>query len=463
MHAIRISILFILATTQSFAQSGSDETFKVKRYTVADKPRSVVLENILMDQMKPLGEIKGSYLSASFYRNDDLVYLRLNNPNVSVGDRFMIYEDRGPVSVPGRFQKEMGRDVFIKGYAEVTKVVSEAVIARLYDCGMNVGIGDKIMDLIDTNISISPQEPRREIQGVVLRSAKNLGLIGPYDFVYLNKGSKDGLELNDRLYVQRKAELIWGASDKEKKPPVNIAELVLVHLGKEVSTAYVLGADDHFAPGSVFKSAISEVKFLNEKKASSEVEAAQTSQNESSVSTKSDASTEESFESEIDIHRSYFSFAPGVMERIDRDGIHRPFFSLLFEGGSDRFALPLKLSIVNQGEQEFELGFLMHWNLQPWPKHPRLSLSLGAGPQISYIYTHTTKMSASNFAIGGTTKAEARYYFSDKLFFLARPAEMALYFWQYQNSEPQGFKSTSESKFDFAARIQTFFGLGFQF
>ena len=48
-------------------------------------------------------------------------------------------------------------------------------------------------------------------------------------------------------------------------PEVNIAELVVVNLDENFSTAYVLSANDRVERGNSFKTAISLVKFLEDK------------------------------------------------------------------------------------------------------------------------------------------------------------------------------------------------------
>ncbi len=455
--------LFVILTNifagSLFAQIRGQDEFDIKRFSITDEEVTVTREHLLMDRLDPLGTVKGSYLSGSFFSNDDLVYLKLKNQQVSVGDKMMIYQDNGPVEIPGKFQKYTGKDILVKGFAEVTKVQADAIIAKLYDCSMQIQVGDQIMSPIDLNLKLVPKEPSKMIRGIVLRSSKNLGIIGPYDYVYLNKGSKDGLEINDRLYVSKKAELNWDAGSKEKKPAVNVSELVVVHTGENVSTAYVLASENSFAPGSVFKSAISDVRFLNEQDLQAEAAAQPTT---SPTDESEDEKVAEQEDFDFQNSSSYFLLGAGTFETIDRDGIHRPYFSAVGEFGGEKFAMPFKFNTLKSEHQEIDLGLTYHKFFQPFSSS-QIQLVLGAGPNINYGFVHGKSLSGQTIELGIMLTAQARAYFSDTLFFFASPLEPTISFWHYAYAKTKGFKATTESEFDVRGRIYTSVGLGWNF
>lgn len=239
----------------------AEEEFDIKQNRFISEPATLHMENLILDKMEDLGTIVGSYKNVVYLTNEDAVYLKMKNP-VSVGDKFSVYRDMGAVDVPGTFIKKAGRSIWIKGYVVVTAIEANTVVAKIYDANIDVLKGDKIGPNWELSVKISPQEPKHSIRGMILASAKDTKFIGPFEFAYLNKGSDDGLELNDRLFVFRTGD---GKEEISKDlPEVNIAELVVTHLGPKTATAYCMGATESFGAGSTFKSAKSEVKYIGD-------------------------------------------------------------------------------------------------------------------------------------------------------------------------------------------------------
>jgi hypothetical protein len=453
-----LTILLMAKNLAAETQSGETD-FDVKRYDFQKTDAKVTLEHLLVDKLDSLGTIGGSFLNASFLRDDDLVYLKLKNPAVSVGDRFLLGADEGPVPIPGKFGKQVGRSLLIKGYAEVTKIVKQSVVAKLYDTSMNITVGDLVLDLFDQNFKIEPREPEKMVRGLVLRSAKNLGAIGAYDFVYIDRGEKDGLRLNDRLFVYRTAE---GARvlDKER-PPVNIAELVVVHLAEHAATAYVRGAEDSFSAGAHFRSAISEVKFLSDTAMDGLSAVAPKAEVQLPESRSSDELDFDDEDFEVETRGDHFAFGPGINAPVDRDGFHRPYFAFHLEYGIPNYSFPLTLTVYKADklgfkfapryEYEHRLAGASHWKL-----------IAGAGPLFDYQYSSQTNNSLTQFGLGIGFVGAAQYFFSETLFVSLAPAAIDLTFWRYKSTEVSGV-SNSSADMDLAGNWSPFVSLGYTF
>lgn len=449
--SLQIFALFLFSLTSSViqAESAADiKDYSVSRYNFQKSTPKVAVEHLLVDRVDAIGTVSGSYLQAAFLRDGDLVYLKLNNPAVSVGDQFMICNDSGPVPVPGKYGQTMGRDLLIKGYAEATKVTEHAVVAKIFNASMNISIGDLILSTNDVSFTIEPKEPSKMIRGKVLRSAKNLGLIGAYDFVYLNRGEKDGMQLNDRLYVYRTAEGV--RTIDKNRPAVNIGELVIVHMGDHVSTAYVLSAEDSFNPGSFFKSAISEVKFLADKPG--EIQGAEVNKQES------DAEAEDAEQNyQVGKVDSYFSFGPGVAMEIDKKGVHKPHLSLVAEYGFDQFAFPLSITIYRASSIGFTVAPRYQLEFRT-PSLPHWIFRAGAGPYVDYTYDNVSGAKSKTLSMGLETIGLADYFLSDSLFVSIVPAALDLRIWQ-----TQWVNASTESKVDMGLRWSVFAALGYTF
>jgi hypothetical protein len=427
MKTTIVTASFVLALTfirLVYAAEKENLEFEVKRYDFQRTDAKVVIEHMLVDKVDSLGAVSGSYIKAAFLRDGDLAYLKLDNPAVSVGDHFMIYADRGPVPIPGKYQKDIGRDVLIKGFAEVVKVTPTAVVAKIYNAAMNITIGDKVMSPFDQNFKIDPKEPTKMINGQVLRSVNNLGLIGSFDFVYLDRGEKDGLELNDHLYVYRTAE---GSRKIDKnRPSLDVAELVIVNMGEHVSTAYVLSAEDTFEPGSHFKSAISEVKFLAEKPIEDITAAAE--KKTASQTNIDGESTDENYE--IAGNGNYFSFGPGFTSLLDKNGMHRPYFTIIAEYGMGEWIFPLALTIYKSYSMGVKLAPRYQFDFAS-RNFPHWVLGIGAGPYFEYIWASQAGVTDKTITLGGEIVGQVKYFLSENLFVNMTPLAFDIGIWNH--------------------------------
>jgi hypothetical protein len=220
----------------------------------------VTPRNIMVEQMESLGEISGSNRTANYLTNGDLVFLRMNIP-VSVGDVFSVYTDHGPLKKSYRFQQDTGRRVQILGEVFITDVKSGWIIGRLRNAQDDIQRGHQIGRLMNFQVQLKPQEPQKPIRGRILGGSEGEQMIGTYRFAFIDKGSQDGLNLNDRLLVMKEPDSINKVS--ANFPELPIAELIVVHLDQRYSTVYVFGGIESFAAGAPFKSAISEERYLD--------------------------------------------------------------------------------------------------------------------------------------------------------------------------------------------------------
>jgi len=269
MNTIRIFVLFSTAAIVSLMASKQwvklfaveKDELSIERYAPKTKEVKVKIENVLYNKVESVGSIVGAFKPQNKLTNDDMIYLRFKNTAVSVGDRFLIYKNRGGVKDPNKIFGTTGQSAEFRGAVQITSVLPDSVTGKIYDAGFDIEVGDELMPWRDLNVTIAPQEPTSDIRGRVMSSASGVEMIGAFDFAYLNMGAKNGLKVNDRLYA-----FVTGDGSRELTkglPEVNIAELVVVDVQDNFSTAYVLSAVDRVEAGTAIKTAIPAVKYLN--------------------------------------------------------------------------------------------------------------------------------------------------------------------------------------------------------
>lgn len=261
-----------LGFTMSSGAADDNDDFTVKKFSASNTAPLITLENILVDNVKALGKISGSFKDATFLANTDTVYLQMTNSGVSVGDRFSVFKNNGGVKVPDSFFKYVGNNLHIKGFVEVMKVTPTTVIGKIYDATEAITIGDSLGEPLTLGINLQPKEPATDVRGIVLAAANGTDMIGAYHFAYINKGKLDGLEINDRLYVYRKGTQTQKVT--KSTPEVNVAELIVVNVADHLATAYCVSAEDSVLKGATFKSAKADVTYLDAQKPEEKTSAA---------------------------------------------------------------------------------------------------------------------------------------------------------------------------------------------
>jgi len=253
----------LLSLSSVFSQDLSLDDLEMRKKAILEEANpSVTVESILADRDEPLGKVVGAFKKQRYYTLSDTIYIQLKSSTVSPGDRFAIYTDEGGVTDPDRALRKLGKKIRVRGFIVVTKVTPDTVIGKIDESFIDIHIGDLIGPPFEVNIEVDPKEPDKMIRGRVLESAVNHEIIGGYEFAYLDKGSADGLALNDKLFVFRTAD--GSMKIDPHLPEVTIAEMVVVHVAEHFSTAYCLNSAEAFRKGSAFKSAKSEVKYLSE-------------------------------------------------------------------------------------------------------------------------------------------------------------------------------------------------------
>lgn len=226
------------------------------------KKAFINLEFLITDELEPLGKIASSYRKAAYLSNGDPVYLDLGDYPASKGDRFSIVQSYGPVKSWQGSDSYDAQRIQVKGFVEITKITPTTVVGVIREATQDVNLEDLIVPFIDLQVEVDPKEPKKEVRGRVIDAATLTAMMGAHSFAFINKGSKDGLKVNDRLFVYRTGD---GSSAIDiDLPEVNIAELVVVNTSKEFATVYTLGGRETFRAGSNFKSAISEERYVDE-------------------------------------------------------------------------------------------------------------------------------------------------------------------------------------------------------
>jgi len=182
----------------------------------------------------------------------DAVFIGLGEGEVSVGEQFTVFRDTQRVVDP-ETQAVIGYHVNVLGWIEVEEVEKEASRATVRLSISEIARGDRIMlrEPVSRNVVVKMAQEGLEARIVYMPTVR--AMMGPTDYVYLNRGSIHGLEVGTELEVYEA-----GTQERERvrnitvRVPDNVvANLVVVTLQPEAAVAYVTSGTRELEVGEV--------------------------------------------------------------------------------------------------------------------------------------------------------------------------------------------------------------------
>jgi hypothetical protein len=186
----------------------------------------------------------------------DRVYIGLGEGDVQVGEQFDVIREDERVIDPetGRF---LGYHVEALGWLEVIEVHDETSLAQIRLSTGEIAVGDKLIERRPESIDIAIQRSPGDVEGAIAFFPHSRVVIGPLDFVYLNRGTLDGLEAGSPLEVVRGGEIVAERQTGERVavPDRVVAKLLVVEAQTETSVALVAEAETDLEVGDSFRGA----------------------------------------------------------------------------------------------------------------------------------------------------------------------------------------------------------------
>ncbi len=187
----------------------------------------------------------------------DRVYIGLGEQEVSVGDQFTIFRTQERVFDPDT-NRLLGYHVKLLGWIEVEETNAEVSLAVIRMSAGEMGLGDRVMPrerpILDIEVADSP----KNVDGRISFFPSSRALMGSADYVYLNRGELDGLQVGSPLEVYR---IGWRAPEpargiRVEVPDRVIAQLLVVRARRQSAVALVRQTDTELELGDRFRGAV---------------------------------------------------------------------------------------------------------------------------------------------------------------------------------------------------------------
>jgi len=177
---------------------------------------------------------------------DDLVYVEIGSrENVNIGDKFLIYAAQDRVRHP-KTRERAGRVIRGLGILQITAKDPEAAVltARITLSFDTIEQGNFLTPYQEpTLVFQSSQKKAKDISGYILEVTDRRSISGQSDFVYLDRGSEDGVDPGDRF-------MVYAEPEQRGFPKRVIGEVQVFLVKKRTSTAIVRKSRETLAKGN---------------------------------------------------------------------------------------------------------------------------------------------------------------------------------------------------------------------
>jgi hypothetical protein len=242
------------AAAPSQAQKEAEETVAANTLILPeDKPVPVMdkysmLSAGFVSREEGSDRIVGSLEEKTILGYDDIVRVLINSKEaVKIGDRFVIYQPLDTVHHPVTGRK-YGKLTKVLGVLELTeKGEKNHYNARIIVSFDAAGIGNLLAPYEEPKLFYNSAESKqKDLKGYILQVVDGRTINAQTDIVYLDKGTKDGVETGDRF-------LVYSKESKKPYPRKMVGEVQVFLVKEETATAVVRKSVDTLVRGDAIE------------------------------------------------------------------------------------------------------------------------------------------------------------------------------------------------------------------
>ena len=208
------------------------------------------------DELEAAGSIVSAVPSRVMLSQGDGVFVGLPEGDTQKGDQYTIFRVRDRVVDPdsGRL---LGHHVEILGWVEIERTHPESSLAVIRESFSEIEVGDRLMPRTAPPTEVAVQESPGDVDGKISFFANKRTVMGTADFVYLNRGALDGLQVGSPLEVYRESFLADEKTRDERVrvPERVVAQLLVVKAEPMTAVAFITHTDTELELGDRFRGA----------------------------------------------------------------------------------------------------------------------------------------------------------------------------------------------------------------
>lgn len=187
------------------------------------------------------GSVRYAHTGFKSLSEDDLVYLRVKDPNAfECGDVVSIFRRvHRQVRHPDAWREKFGSMYAVLGEAVVVHRSGDFLSARIRDSFVEIERGDLVGPQMPLRIEVPTTEPDGTLEGTIIARLNHENyLTGPRTIVFLDRGSSDGLVQGSSLYITEQRDRYYGEENRNLPTSV-IGRVVVLRADMDSATAVI--------------------------------------------------------------------------------------------------------------------------------------------------------------------------------------------------------------------------------
>jgi hypothetical protein len=203
---------------------------------------------------KSAASVVGRVPERMLMSQEDGLYIGLGEGEVEVGDEFTLFRTNQKVMDPDTGEL-LGYHVDFLGWVKVEETFAETSLATIRMSTGEIEKGDRVMPREPLPPEIDVHATPDGVEGKITFFPGRRVLLGFADFVYLNRGTLDGLEVGSPLEVYRVGYRAAEPSRDETVavPDRVIAKMLVVRAEDQTAVAMVMSTDTELELGDRFR------------------------------------------------------------------------------------------------------------------------------------------------------------------------------------------------------------------
>ncbi len=237
--------------------------FRIDRFRhIEDTMFDVVKKGfVAKGEFEDLGKIVGSYEPKELLSTEDNVYVKLGKVTFNVGEYVEFINIKEEVDHP-HTGDSVGNIIEIVGRGKVLDVNSDRIATvKIVKALDSIDRGYKVREYVKTDSNIKIIDNAAKVKSTIVTGYDPTLFYGPSYIVYLDKGSKDGVDKGALFSVYRRGDGLDNLDsdvDEEQLPFELVGELVVVRVLDNTSVALITKSLTGLTAGDIAVSGVIE-------------------------------------------------------------------------------------------------------------------------------------------------------------------------------------------------------------
>jgi len=217
------------------------EVVQPMTYTVGTGNAAQVSLNegfVAEEEMKHVGTVSYSTEAKRYLGMGDPVYLEFEKlDEVRIGQQYSVYTVKNDVIHP-QTEEVAGQKIQVLGIVEVDSVEDKVAKAHITRSFTEIERGSLLTPLLNHYQVVAPKQNLLDLTGIILDSFREVHELAQFHIAFVDKGSKDGVQVGNRFFVLRRGDGREDLDDEkvEMLPWEQVGEVLVVETRDRNST-----------------------------------------------------------------------------------------------------------------------------------------------------------------------------------------------------------------------------------